>query len=194
MSVKLLIAEDEAVVRMNLKELLRNAGYEVIGEATNGQEAIEQARQLRPDLVIMDIEMPEVDGLAAAKAITAERVAPVLLLTAHHEKERVQAAREAGVIAFVNKPYGENDLVPAIEVALARAVDFRNLQHEVESLKEQIETRKRVERAKGILMRQLNINEAEAYRRLQKRSMNLRKSMREIADAILLTHEVEKDT
>jgi response regulator NasT len=191
---KLLIVDDEPFVRMDLRDLLTNAGYEIVGEAVNGREAVTLARSARPDLVVMDIKMEEErDGITAARLIDAEDLAPVLLLTGHTDPERVQGATEAGVIGYLVKPFREEDLVPAIEVALARADNLRTLRKEVGSLKDQIETRKLVERAKGILMDQQGLREAEAYRRMQKLSMNTRKTMREIAEAILLTHEVEQD-
>jgi response regulator NasT len=194
MATKLLIVDDEPFIRMDLRDMLTNSGYEVVGEAVNGREAVTQARNARPDLVIMDINMPEMDGLTAARLLAAEQLAPVLLLTGYSDKELVQGAKEAGVIGYLVKPFRESELVPAIEVALARAEELRTLLGEVTNLRDAIETRKLVERAKGILMDQNGIREGDAYRRMQKLSMNTRKTMREIAEAILLTHEVEQES
>jgi two-component system, response regulator PdtaR len=151
------------------------------------------ARELRPDLVIMDIKMPDLDGIAAAKILTEERIAPVLLLTAFSQQELVEGAKEAGVVGYVVKPFRESELVPAIEIALARFKEFRALEKEANNLRDILETRKLVERAKGVLMDQQGLKEADAFRKIQKLSMNTRNSMREIAEAILLAHEVGKD-
>lgn len=194
MPTKLLIVDDEPIIRMDLRDMLTNSGYSVVGEAANGREAVSQARLSHPDLVIMDINMPEMDGIAAARILATERLAPVLLLTGHSDRDLVQGATEAGVIGYLVKPFRESELVPAIEVALARADELRTLMSEVSNLKDVIETRKLVERAKGVLMDQNGIKEQDAYRRMQRLSMNTRKTMREIAEAILLTHEVEQDT
>ncbi|MGQ9677006.1 MAG: ANTAR domain-containing response regulator [Chloroflexota bacterium] len=190
---RVVIADDESIIRMDLKEMLTTLGYLVVGEAGDGISAVNLARELRPDLVIMDIKMPDLDGIAAAKILTEERIAPVLLLTAFSQQELVEGAKEAGVVGYVVKPFRESELIPAIEIALARFKEFRSLEKEAHNLREMLETRKLVERAKGVLMDQQGLKEADAFRKIQKLSMNTRKSMREIAEAILLAHEVGKD-
>ena len=189
---RVIIADDESIIRMDLKEMLSALSYLVVGEAGDGISAINLARELRPDLVIMDIKMPDLDGIAAAKVLTEERIAPVLLLTAFSQQELVEGAKEAGVVGYIVKPFRESELVPAIEVALARFKEFRALEKEATTLRDTLETRKLVERAKGVLMDTQGLKEADAFRKIQKLSMNTRKSMREIAEAILLTHEVER--
>ncbi|MBI2861438.1 MAG: response regulator [Chloroflexi bacterium] len=185
-----MIADDESIIRMDIREMLEGLGYLVIGEAGDGLSTVNLARGLRPDLVIMDIKMPGMDGIEAAKVLTEERIAPVLLLTAFGQQELVERAKEAGVVGYLVKPFRETDLLPAIEVALARFREFRLLETEAADLRETLETRKLVERAKGLLMEVQGLTEGEAFRRLQKLSMNTRKSMREIAQAVLLTQEV----
>src|SRR2546430_76373 len=187
---RVVIADDESIIRMDLKEMLTGLGYLVVGEAGDGLSAVNQGRELKPDLVIMDIKMPDLDGIAAAKILTEERISPVLLLTAFSQTELIEGAKEAGVVGYIVKPFRESELVPAIEIALSRFKEFRVLEKEAENLRETLETRKLVERAKGILMDTQSLKEAEAFRKIQKLSMNTRKSMREIADAILLAHEV----
>jgi response regulator NasT len=187
-----IIADDESVIRMDLKEMLNNLGYLVVAEAGDGVSAVNLAREFKPDLVIMDIRMPDLDGIGAAKVLTEERLCPVLLLTAFSQKDLVEAAKDAGVSGYIVKPFTERELVPAIEVVLARFKEFRALERQVGELQEALETRKLVDRAKGLLMDTQGLTEAEAFRKIQKMSMNTRKSMREIAEAILLTHEVEK--
>ena len=191
---RIVIADDEPVMRLDLQEMLENLGHEVVGQAGDGQSALDQARELRPDLVILDIKMPELDGVSVARTLTEERVAPVLLLTAYSDREFVDGARDAGVMGYIVKPFGEAQLVPAIEVALARFQEFHALEKELGDTREVLQTRKVVERAKGVLMDTAGIKEAEAFRRIQKLSMNSRKSMREVAEAILLTHGVEQPT
>ncbi len=186
---RILIAEDEAIPRMGLREMLHDQGYVVVGEAADGHAAVELARQLRPELVIMDIMMPGLDGIAASQILTEERVAPVLLVTAYNDRELVERARDAGVFSYVAKPFTEVQLVPQIELALARFREFQGLINEASDAREALETRKVVERAKGALMQSQGISEAEAYRRIQRLSMNNRRSMREIAEAILLTQQ-----
>ncbi|MBI3966881.1 MAG: response regulator [Chloroflexi bacterium] len=178
---------------MDLSEMLQSLGYLVVGEAGDGETAVNIAREKRPDLVIMDVKMPNLDGIEAARMLTQERIAPVLLLTAFSQRELVESAKEAGVVGYVVKPFREAELVPAIEVALARFREFRELERDAADLRDTLETRKRVEHAKGILMSTQGLTEQEAFRKIQKLSMNTRKSMREIADAILLTHEVGKE-
>lgn len=188
---RIVIAEDESLIRRDLKEILTGLGYLVVGEAGDGESAVNLARELRPDLVIMDIMMPVMNGIDAARTLTEERIAPVLLLTAYSQKELIQQASEAGVVGYMVKPFKESELVPQIEVTLARFKEFRALETEVGDLKQTLETRKLVERAKGLLMDTHGLKEAEAFRRIQKLSMDKRKSMREIAEAILLANEIE---
>jgi len=190
---RVIIADDESIIRMDLKEMLTSLGYLVVGEAGDGVSAVNLARELKPDLVIMDIKMPDLDGIAAAKILTEERIAPVLLLTAFSQQELVESAKEAGVVGYIVKPFRESELVPAIEIALARFREFRAMEQEAANLREALETRKLIERAKGILMDTQGLKEAEAFRKIQKLSMNTRKPMRAIAEAILLAHEVEKE-
>ena len=188
---RLIIADDESIIRMDMREMLAAQGYEVIAEAGDGLTAVDMAREMKPDLVIMDIKMPGLDGIAAARILTEERIAPVLLLTAFSQQELIEGAKEAGVVGYIVKPFRESELVPAIEVALARFKEFRTLEKEVGDLRETLETRKLVERAKGVLMDTQGLKETEAFRKIQKLSMNTRKSMREVAEAILLAHEAE---
>ena len=189
---RVIIADDESLIRLDIKEMLTTLGYLVVGEAGDGVSAVNQARELRPDLVIMDIKMPGMDGIAAAKVLTEEKVAPVLLLTAFSQQDLVERAKEAGVVGYIVKPFREAELVPAIEIALARFQEFQALEKETADLKETLETRKVVDRAKGLLMDTQGLSEAEAFRKIQKLSMNTRKPMKEIAEAILLTHQMEK--
>ncbi len=189
---RLVIADDESLIRMNLKETLVGLGYLVVGEAGDGVSAINLARELRPDLVVMDIKMPKLDGIQAAGVLTQERIAPVLLLTAYSDRELVDRARDAGVVAYLVKPFREADLLPAIEVAMARFAELRALDKQLGDLQEAMETRKIVERAKGLLMETQGLNESEAFRRIQQLSMNTRKPMKEIAQALLLANQIEK--
>ncbi len=189
---RVVIADDESIIRLDLGEMLTNLGYEVVGEGSDGAIAVELAHRLRPDLVIMDIKMPTMDGIAAAHELTRARIAPVLLLTAYSEQHLVERAREAGVIAYLVKPFREAELLPSIEIALARFAEFQTVEQEVSSLKEALETRKLIEQAKGILMETQGIKESEAFHRIRKASMDTRTSMREIAEAILLTHQLER--
>jgi AmiR/NasT family two-component response regulator len=190
---RIVIAEDEPLARLDLGQMLENLGHEVVGQAGDGRTAVDLARELNPDLVIMDIKMPgEIDGLGAAGLLAEERVAPVLLLTAYSDQEFIDGARDAGVMGYLVKPYGENQLAPAIEVALARFGELLQLQKELGSTKEALITRKIVERAKGVLMDTAGLKESEAFHRIQRLSMNSRKSMREVAEAILLTHGIEQ--
>ena len=188
---RILIADDESLIRLDLREMLTHLGYDVVGEAADGRSALELAKKLRPDLVIMDIKMPDVDGIAAAENLTREKIAPVVLLTAYSDQGLVERAKEAGVVGYVVKPFRQTELQPVIELSLARFEEFRALEREVGGLKEALETRKVVERAKGVLMEVHGLREAEAFHRIRKASMDARKSMREVAEAVLLTHEME---
>ena len=187
---RVIVADDESLIRMDLREMLTNLGYLVVGEVADGRSAVNQARELRPDIVIMDIKMPDMDGIEAAKILTEERIAPVVLLSAYSQRDLVDRAREAGVTAYLVKPYREEDLTPAIEVALARFREFQELQQEVLDLQTALETRKLVDRAKGILMDKQGLSEAEAFRKIQKMSMDNRKPMKDVAEAIILAHQV----
>lgn len=186
---RIIIADDESIVRTDLREMLTSLGYLVVGEVGDGQSAVHLARELKPDVVLMDIKMPDMDGIQAAKILTEEQIAPVILLTAYGQKELVDQAKEAGVVGYLVKPFRETDLLPAIEVALSRFSEFKVVSQEVEDLQNALETRKLVERAKGILMDTQGMDEQEAFRKIQKMSMNTRKPMKEVADAIILAHE-----
>lgn len=190
MPTRIIIAEDEPLIRMDLKEELQRQGYLVVGDVGDGESAVNLTRELRPDLVVMDIRMPQLDGISAAEILTREDLAPVVLLTAFSDQELIDRAREAGVVAYVTKPWKQSDLKPAIEVALSRFQEYRTLTDKVKDLEERLATRKVVEQAKGILMQKQGLTEQEAFRRIQKLSMNNRKSMREVAEAILLTNEI----
>ena len=186
---RILLAEDEVISRMDLREMLENLGYSVIGEVGDGVAAVNLSRTLKPDLVLMDIKMPELDGISAAQTLSQERVTPVLLLTAYADREFVDRAVDAGVMGYLVKPFAEAQLKPAIDVALERWREVRQIELDLAQTQETLETRKLVERAKGVLMDSQNLKEAEAFRRIQRLSMNSRKSMREVAEAILLAHE-----
>ncbi|HKT38333.1 MAG TPA: response regulator [Ktedonobacterales bacterium] len=190
MPTRIVIAEDKTVIRMDLKEELQRQGYLVVGEAGDGQSAVNLTRELRPQLVVMDIRMPEMDGITAAEILTKEKLAPVLLLTAFSDEELIERARNAGVVHYVTKPWRQSDLKPAIEIALSRFQEYRAMETRVKDLEDLLATRKVVEKAKGVLMQKHGISEQEAFRRIQKASMNNRKSMKEIADAILLAEEL----
>ncbi len=189
---RVIIADDESVIRTDLREMLTNLGYLVVGEVGDGLSAVNLARELKPDVVIMDIKMPDLDGIEAAKVLTQEKIAPVLLLTAYSQRDLVDRAKEAGVVYYLVKPFREQEIVPAIEIATARFLEFRELEKEVGDLRETLETRKLVDRAKGILMDQQGLSEAEAFRKIQKMSMNTRKPMKEIAEAIVLAQEAKQ--
>jgi len=191
-ATRIVIADDEPLIRIDLRETLESLGYEVVGEAADGKHAVEVARTLRPDIVIMDIKMPEMDGIAALRLLTEENIAPVLLLTAYGEGELVQQASDAGAVAYLVKPFRQSDLQPQIEVALARFGELRTLRAELDDVREALTVRKLVERAKGLLMETQGLKEAEAFRRIQKLSMDTRKSMKEVAEAILLAHQATK--
>jgi two-component system, response regulator PdtaR len=189
---RVIIADDESVIRADLREMLTTLGYLVVGEVGDGQSAVNLARELKPDVVIMDIKMPNMDGIDAAKILTQEKIAPVLLLTAYSQRDLVDRAREAGVVGYLVKPFREQEIAPAIDIALARFQEFRELEKQVGDLKETLETRKIVDRAKGLLMDQQGLTEAEAFRKIQKMSMNTRKPMKEIAEAIILAQEAKQ--
>ena len=191
MPTRIIIAEDDAVIRMDLKEELQRQGYLVVGDAGDGQSAVNLAREVRPDLIVMDIRMPEMDGISAAEILTREKLAPVVLLTAYSDQELIDRARDAGVVHYVTKPWRASDLKPAIEIALSRFQEFRAMESRVHDLEDHLATRKVVEKAKGLLMEKYGISEQEAFRRIQKASMNNRKSMKDVAEAILLAEELE---
>ena len=182
---RVLVAEDETLIRLDIVEILTGAGYEVVGEAENGEKAVELAREHYPDLVVMDVKMPVMDGITAAKTIAEERIAPVVMLTAFSQRDLVESAQEAGAMAYVVKPFGENDLVPAIEVAAARFDEIRALEAEVTSMADQFETRKLVDRAKSVLTTKMGLSEPEAFRWIQKTSMDRRLTMREVAETVV---------
>lgn len=188
---RVIIADDESVIRADLREMLSNLNYLVVGEVGDGKSAVNLARELKPDVVIMDIKMPDMDGIDAAKLMTQEKIAPVLLLTAYAQRDLVDRAKEAGVVGYLVKPFREQEIVPAIEIALARFGEFRELEKEVGDLNETLETRKLVDRAKGILMDSQGLTEQEAFRKIQKMSMNTRKPMKEIAQAIVLAQDAK---
>jgi AmiR/NasT family two-component response regulator len=192
--IRVIIADDESIIRMDLREMLTNLGYLIVGEVGDGRSAVNLSRELRPDIVIMDIKMPDMDGIEAAKLLTEEKIAPVLLLTAFSQRDLIERAKEAGVAGYIVKPFRESDLAPAIEVALARFAELNALEKEVGDLQTALETRKLVDRAKGILMDTQGLSEAEAFRRIQKMSMNTRRPMKEVAEAIIIAHQAgEKD-
>lgn len=179
------IAEDEALIRMDLAEMLQEEGYEVVGQAADGQRAVELAEELRPDLVILDVKMPVLDGIAAAERIAAQRICPVVILTAFSQRELVERARDAGAMAYLLKPFSRSDLAPTVEMAMARFAEVRALESEVADLGERLQTRKSMDRAKGLLQTELGISEVEAFRWIQKTAMDLRLSMRQVADGVI---------
>ena len=183
----MVVAEDEALIRMDLVEMLAEEGYQVVGEAGDGAKAVELAETLRPDLVILDVKMPVLDGIAAAERIASRRIAPVVILTAFSQRELVDRARDAGAMAYLVKPFTQTDLVPAIEMAVSRYAEITSLESEVADLGERLETRKAVERAKSVLQEQLKISEPDAFRWIQKTAMDLRLTMRQVADGVI-TH------
>ena len=183
--LRVLVAEDEPLIRMDIVEILTAEGYQVIGEAENGQRAVDLAREHVPDVVLMDVKMPVLDGISAAEQIAQKKIAPVVLLTAFSQRELVERARDAGAMAYVVKPFSEKDLVPAIELAVARFDELRALEDEVSDLAEQFATRKLVERAKSLLTSTMDMTEPEAFRWIQKSSMNRRLTMREVAQTVI---------
>jgi response regulator NasT len=182
---RVVLAEDEALIRLDLAEMLVEEGYEVVGQAGDGERAVELVEELRPDLVVLDVKMPKVDGITAAARIAELRVAPVVMLTAFSQRELVERAREAGAMAYVVKPFGKADLIPAIEIARSRFAEVQQLEAEVADLTDRLETRKLVDRAKGVLQRQLGISEPDAFRWIQKTAMDLRRPMREVAEGVV---------
>ncbi|MCS7190438.1 MAG: response regulator [Fimbriimonadales bacterium] len=189
--LRIVIADDEPIILLDLRQMLEELGMSVVGEASDGKQAVEKVRTLKPDLAILDVKMPEMDGIEAARILHEERLAPVILLTAYSDSDLIQRAKQAGVYGYLVKPFKQADLTPAIEVALARYQEARELEQQVDDLKEALETRKIIERAKGILMDTYGLREQEAYRRIQVQSMNTRKSMREIAEAIIIAHTIQ---
>ena len=181
--IKILVAEDETIIRLDLVEMLTDAGYEVVAQAENGAVAIEMAKKYQPDLAILDVKMPEVDGITAAEQIIS--ISPVLMLTAFSQRELVERARNAGVMAYVVKPFSIGDLVPAIEIAISRHRQMKSLEAEVADLYERLETRKIIDRAKGILMKAMNLSEPESFNWIQKTAMDRRISMKQVAQAII---------
>jgi two-component system, response regulator PdtaR len=182
---RVLIAEDEALIRLDLKEMLEEEGYAVIGEAGDGAEAIQLAEELRPDLVILDVKMPRVDGIAAAEAIAHKRIAPVVILTAFSQRDLVERARAAGAMAYLVKPFQKKDLLPTIEMAASRFAEIVALEVEVSGLTDRLETRKAVERAKGLLMTEHGMTEPQAFRWIQRTAMDRRTTMRDVAEKVL---------
>ncbi|MGH3358051.1 MAG: ANTAR domain-containing response regulator [Nocardioidaceae bacterium] len=184
-SRRVVIAEDEALIRLDLAEMLTEEGYDVVGQAADGDEAVRLAEQQLPDLVMMDIKMPKLDGIAAAERIASQRIAPVVMLTAFSQRELVERARDAGAMAYLVKPFSKTDLVPAIEMAVSRFVELTQLEDEVHDLTERLNTRKLVDRAKGVLQESLSLTEPEAFRWIQKTAMDLRLSMQAVAQGVV---------
>ncbi len=184
-TVRALVVEDEALIRLDIVETLEDAGYDVVAQASTGEEAIEKADEFEPDLIVMDVKMPGMDGITAANRIMEDRRCAIVMLTAFSQSELVERARDAGAMAYVVKPFTPADLVPAVEIALSRSAEIEALENEVAGLAEQFETRKRVDRAKGLLESKMGLSEPEAFRWIQKTSMDRRLTMREVADAVI---------
>lgn len=182
---RVIVAEDEALIRLDLVELLEDQGYEVVAQASDGEEAVSLARELEPDLVVMDVKMPKMDGITAADKIAEERICVVVMLTAFSQRDLIERAKEAGAMAYVVKPFDVSDVVPAIEIALARFQEIRAVEDEIADLEERLESRKLVDQAKGMLQSSLGLTEPEAFRWIQKTAMDLRKSMREVAQGVI---------
>ncbi len=182
---RVVIAEDEALIRMDLAEMLAEEGYDVVGQAGDGARAVDLARELRPDLVILDVKMPVLDGIAAAERIAADRIAPVVILTAFSQRELVERARDAGAMAYLVKPFSKQDLVPAIEMAVSRFAEVQLLEAEVADLSDRLQTRKAMDRAKGMLQAELGLSEPDAFRWIQRTAMDLRLSMRQVAEGVV---------
>ncbi|KAF4407279.1 MULTISPECIES: ANTAR domain-containing response regulator [Streptomyces] len=191
-TTRVVIAEDEALIRLDLKEMLEEEGYSVVGEAGDGQKAVELAREHRPDLVILDVKMPVLDGISAAEVIAGESIAPVLMLTAFSQRELVERARDAGAMAYLVKPFSKSDVVPAIEMAVSRFTQLQALEKEVADLSQRLETRKLVDRAKSVLQTQYGLTEPAAFRWIQKTSMDRRLSMQQVAEAVIEDAEEKK--
>ena len=185
MTIRVVIAEDEAIIRLDLRETLEEEGYEVVGETGRGDKAVELVREMRPDLAILDIKMPHMDGLEAARIISGERICGVLMLTAFSQREVVEDARDSGALAYLVKPYQKSDLIPAIEVAIGRFRELQQLSGEVDALGEQLEARKVIDRAKGVLIDQHGMKEHDAFTFIQRTAMSERSRMRDVADRIL---------
>ena len=185
MSIRVVIAEDEAIIRLDLKETLEEEGYEVVGETGRGDKAVDLVRELRPDLAFLDIKLPGMDGIEAARLITKDRICGVLVLTAFSQREVIEQARDAGALAYLVKPFQKTDLVPAIEVAIARFREMQALNGEVDALEEQLETRKSIDRAKGVLIDQCSMSESDAYGFIQRGAMNHRSTMKAVADMVI---------
>ena len=190
---RVLVAEDEALIRLDLAEMLREEGYEVVGEAGDGQEAVELAERLNPDLVIMDVKMPRRDGIDAASEIASKRIAPIVVLTAFSQRELVERARDAGAMAYLVKPFSITDLIPAIELAVSRFSEIGALENEVASLSDRLETRKLVERAKGLLQSKHQMTEPEAFKWIQRAAMDRRTTMKHVAEVVLETLDAPED-
>ncbi|MDQ3615945.1 MAG: response regulator [Actinomycetota bacterium] len=184
---RVVIAEDEALIRLDLAEMLDEEGYDVVGQAGDGAKAVELAEKLRPDLVVLDVKMPKLDGISAAQRIATQRIAPVVILTAFSQRDLIERARDAGAMAYLVKPFNKGDLVPAIEMALSRFEEIQILESQVADLAERLQTRKLVDRAKSVLQQQLQVSEPDAFRWIQKTAMDLRLSMRQVAEGVL-TH------
>jgi len=182
---RVVVAEDEALIRLDLVELLNDEGYEVVGQASDGEAAVAMARELEPDLVVMDVKMPVMSGIEAAEIISDERIAPVVMLTAFSQRDLVEQAREAGAMAYVVKPFDASDVVPAIEMAMARFAELRAVEDEAADLADRLESRKLVDQAKGLLQDSFGMTEAEAFRWIQKQAMDMRKSMKDVAEGVL---------
>jgi response regulator NasT len=182
---RVVIAEDEALIRMDLAEMLAEEGYDVVAAVEDGEQAVVRTEELRPDLVILDVKMPRLDGIAAAQRIASQRIAPVVMLTAFSQRDLVESARDAGAMAYLVKPFGKSDLLPAIEMAVSRFAELQQLEAEVTDLTERLETRKVVDRAKGVLQEKLGLSEPDAFRWIQKTAMDLRLSMREVAVGVV---------
>ena len=182
---RVVIAEDEALIRLDLAEMLGEEGYDVVGQAGDGEKAVELAEELRPDLVVLDVKMPKLDGISAAQRIAEQRIAPVVILTAFSQRDLVERARDAGAMAYLVKPFSKTDLVPAIEMAVSRFGELQMLEAEVADLTERLETRKVVDRAKGVLQKQLDLSEPDAFRWIPKTAMDLRLSMKQVADGVV---------
>jgi len=184
---RVVIAEDEALIRMDLAEMLAEEGYDVVAAVEDGEQAVVRAEELRPDLVILDVKMPKLDGIAAAQRIASQRIAPVVMLTAFSQRDLVERARDAGAMAYLVKPFSQSDLAPAIEMAVSRFAEITALESEVADLQDRLETRKAVERAKTILQKDLGLTEPDAFRWIQKTAMDLRLTMRQVAEGVI-TH------